>query len=643
MHSIRQLLRQPGKTVMGIVLITAAAAALIVCLGQGIAARETEAQLNAAFQTILFPSTEYHAAGDAWAVAYGENHPEVVKEVSAPGFASAYIPQLTPDNYVSHFDSSDKWEYITEPYNLAMLEIILTEIGEPAPGDGESQQGEIAVPLTGTVERVVMLQEDYGDCTGFTARLTLKLPEGSDLEALNLAVGERYLVFCTQYQDWDYLLRAGMCRTLDIELAQWDSYHGLQLFTPEEMENHNSGGFYGKRVGRVRIGNNITYVYDYQVPMYQAVIGTICNPALTLDESYSHPTIVHLEGTVEDFLESSQGELWKEMLENMGINNHCFPVIGVDSTDSLADFARRVAGIAQGRDFTEQELKNGEKVCMISDTVAEKNGLHIGDTLNLQYYENDENLYYQLNNPETLGTNPTASFYFAATTPLETAESYTIVGIYHRTTDWEAPEENLYAFTPNTVFVPKASVSGEMEYGCHGLFRSFVLVNGKMEAFLAAAVEEGYGDIFTSYDNGYSAIAPSLQAYQENVNRVVILGILVYGIILLLFLLLYPGQQGKTLATMESFGANRNRRIVHVLVSAAGIMLPGSLAGAAVGILMWRYVSQALTTEASFTLPVEMNVVGMLWISAAQFVLAELLVLLIGLGLTRKKSLMKRK
>lgn len=677
MHSIRQLSRQPIKALLGIALIASAVAAICVCLGMGVAAMKTESLLNTMFQTAVLPSTQYTDEADNWALRFAHENPEVVKTISIPGLASAYVSNLIPDNYTAYFHSSENWDYITQPYDCAMLEITLIEISEPAPIQlsmearnefgvpAELEQNGFSVQLVGIINNVIGLKDDYQNCAGFHARLTLEVPCAEIFEELDLEIGERYLVYCTEYQDDDYLLRSGLCRTLAIgELKEWHNFQKIEFFSLEEIQNHNSDGSYYKKVGRVRIGDNITYIYDYQIPMYLSVTGTISNPAVMpqikfvpdeggqqgetmldyLGSEYTHPTIVRLSGTAEEYLASEEGLIWREALQNININNHSFPVIGVDNLSYIADFLRGSANIEIGRSFTDNEIDNGSNVCVISDTLARNNGLTIGDTIDLQFYDNDENLPYQINISTGSGnTNPTANYYFANTTPLYEAETYTIVGIYNRGADWVASEENLYAFTPNTIFVPKDSIPCEMEYGIHAFFRTFVLENGLSESFAYEARSQGYAEMFTYYDNGYSAIAENLQKYRDLSKWSLLIGGMAYIAILALFLILYPAQQSRTLAIMGSLGATRSMQIIHTVLNSLGILVPGSMLGAAIGIVIWDRVGNQLASNVALSVSIQTDIAIFASIATAQLILAITLVLGVSVLMTRSTSLLKRK
>lgn len=100
MKAIKQLLRQPIKAVAGILLVVIAVAVLCVCAGQSIAARETEERLNQSFLTLAFPKSNISMQDQIqWAENYAVEHPEIVETISSAGLASAYVPELTIDNW----------------------------------------------------------------------------------------------------------------------------------------------------------------------------------------------------------------------------------------------------------------------------------------------------------------------------------------------------------------------------------------------------------------------------------------------------------------------------------------------------------------------------------------------------------------
>ena len=368
-------------------------------------------------------------------------------------------------------------------------------------------------------------------------------------------------------------------------------------------------------------------------------------------ERYRVPTIARLEGSVEEFLATNK--FWSNTLDYLEINLHAFPVLGVEKLDYIPDFARRLARITQGRDFTQEELAGGAKVCIISEQLAQINGLSVGDTIRPQFYNYDYSVPYQQYISKGKGTVMPSAYLFGSTTEFagEAAE-YTIIGLYRQDDAWGDVHENTYAFTPNTIFVPETSVTSDMDYGEQGVFRTVILKNGCIEEFEAVIsqheFEPMYGleelrDLFVYYDQGYSQVKDSFHNYQELAQQVLVVGIVVYGIVLILFLLLYPGRQGKTLRTMANFGTPRKDKIAHVLVSSLGILLPGTILGAVLGIVLWGVVVGRLLTVsgAMFSLTLDLGTLAL--IALAQLLLALALTLLLAIPMTKHENLMKRK
>lgn len=170
-----------------------------------------------------------------------------------------------------------------------------------------------------------------------------------------------------------------------------------------------------------------------------------------------------------------------------------------------------------------------------------------------------------------------------------------------------------------------------------------VLENGCMDEFIAEADSNGFSGMFVSYDNGYSDIVKTLEAYELIAKRALLIGSMTYGIILILFLFLFPMQQAKNLITMESLGAPRGKRIAHVIWGAVGILVPSTFTGLVAGILIWQYVVNALTRDMAISLSLKMDIWALVLIGCVQLVFSVVTVVFVGVLMNREKSLMKRK
>lgn len=713
MRSLKLLLRQPLKTLLGILLVAIAVASLCVSVGQTIAASRTEQKMNSVFQVAAFPAITYSKEMDEWVHAYAEQNPGVIDHIASASLVSAYVPSLIPDNYTSHViqtvsqaNELQAGGNITQ-YTTAALVVTLTEIGKPIENqvlgiDGKlmvqvadgvyseintEQASGVTVHLEGVVEKVIELEQGYSNPVGYLASMTLMLKNAAALSELNLVVGERYLVYTTTYYD-DWITRNELALNMNIPMFEAFDMGKLTLFDQPIYESGKKiDGKYdfdgwihgvtedeinGMRKVYLTVSDpasipDVSYVVDWEsepdsylqgaltrvsssngdlfflmgtetTPVY-AVTEQVSNKSEEYYERYARPAIVHLNETVEEYLSSDDGILWKTSLNDAAVNNHSFPIIGVENLKYIPDFLRGMAKIVEGRDFTEEELKSGAKVCILSESLAQSNGLTVGDSVSVRLFEGDKDLPGQF---ETNVVNPVAQLYHSSTTKLEEAQSYTIVGLYRQDSPWGDIDENLYSFTPNTIFAPKTALPDWQNGEFRGLFRTILLDGRNMEKFFAAVAMEENEHAFLYFDNGYEAVAESLQNYQIIAGRVLGIGITVYSIMQFLFLLLYPAQQKKTLYTMECLGANRWQRMAYVQLNSLGILIPGTVLGTTIGSILWEYVVQFLLNSTESALAVKMEVWILVLIATAQLIVASYLVHLISIPLGRSCGIAKR-
>lgn len=637
MKAVLQLVRQPMKLVAGILFVSLAVAIMGVCVGQAVSAVQTEIAMENQFTTVAMPTGKYNLASTTLPTgeimlspsmtlpkelaecmdALATNNPDVVKTVASPGLASAYIPELKSELYTNHYiEGSYAGQMsgsinnmlvpspIGKPYSCAMLEVQLDEILGPTSAtvwDINTQRvwaQEVntyhCVDLRATVVGVVGLHGDFLDPVGMDIILTLMLPDETSYEAMDLQLSQRYLVYGMDYFDKNWLCT-------------------------------QSKGVAGER-------NCLTLTLKNKQQLDD------------LGAEYAAPTIVPLYGSVEDYLSSPDGILWKQTLERITINNQAFPILGVENLNYIANFARGYSRIVQGRDFTQEELEQGANVCILAESLAYACGIAVGDTISLNYYNVDSNCPYQVDLPEGQGVvNPTARYFTAATPFVDGGEQqYTVVGLYRSDNEWAAPEEDLYAFTPNTVFVPKTSVTATMEETNQGLFRTLVLYNGKMEEFQSLAAEMGYGDLFLCDDQGYTVISQSMHDYKTIAIRALWIGTCLGGVILALFILLFPMSQLGTTRIMASLGATTRQRVCYVLQYCLCILGPGSILGFGSSILLWQRVAELLMTLANANGTAQMDMGIMLVTTVVIFVATISLSGLLTLMQNKKKNMMEK-
>ncbi len=663
MLSIKNALRRPIVSALGILLVVSMTAFLSVGIGQAYVANNTLATIEDKFTTVALMTEKFRNQSNV-TLQFGDRtqtqvtrqfpekvidfldkmpkkYPDMVKEVSSPGLASAYIPSLTVDFFTDHsFESSvEKINYTAPwarpsgtPYCCAMFEIELTEIGEPFVEehfreitDDQTRamyETEYRVQLEGTITSVVALHEGFDDPTGRVLSVNLHIKNFEALDALGLTLGEKYIVYSYYYIDrvWKY----------------GDDY--VSCLVGDELI-YNDNVYYVSRDGTKTPANitEKTYIDENGETVTCTVEEYV--------ERYSHPSIAHVPNGVEAFLASNDGAEWREQIENIEINEHAFPVIGVQKLGYITDFAREDARIVEGRDFTSKELESGANVCVISETLAAMNGISVGDTIDLNYYLYDWSVEYQWYLNEGMGIIEPAPYFYTSTTGMAETESYTVVGFYRDSSEWNYTSGDIYSFTPNTIFVPKSSVTGSMDYSNQGMFRTYVLKNGSIDEFQKEVALSGFDGLFTYYDQGYEVISQNLFAYDEVAKQAMAVGISSSIVLAALYFILFPLQQKKNVSIMYSLGAERKRRMAYILGSNVLILLPGTALGCVLSIASWNYVSNALyaAAEAESIITFEVNAPLMLMIAAIQFVIVFAAATLLALLMAKDRKMHERK
>lgn len=670
MKSLAMLLRQPVKSLIGVLLLALAGGILCAGVGQYTAAAGTREAVDAVYTTVALPTNKYtsqvieledgtkatvHSSDQPWEVvefldALGEEHPELVEQTARNSLASAWCPRVEPLSLTQakalgelEEDGGPGAVLRNSPYTCAALAFTLEEIGEPevqrplnlndildslgvpSDGAGEEETSFLRVMLSGTVTEAVFLSPGYDDPAGYTLRVTLEVADEAELAALRLETGRQYLVYGTDYRDCDWELRQNLALMVQAPVSEIDLAN-IEPLDPELAASLNAdielrGSEPVVALYNAEDGGRSTYLEQHWLDDRNACALTVWSDPLipssrsgeeTVEVSredgrteipageyralYGHPGIVPLTGSVEDLVAADETGLWERALEQARVSDRALPVLAVERLESMVQFARQETHLSQGRSFTAEEYAQGSRVCVLSDALAAANGLAVGDRIDLTFYETD---FDQPDFGEYSSSNPTAAIYSPALGFAGEAESYEIVGLYHQSDQWS---QNLYSFTPNTVFVPSACVTCQTRTGSGGVFQTIVLRNGTVDQMEAVLAEAGYEGLFTYYDQGYSAIQDSLEQYFSVSRLVLLAGIGAWLGLLLLFLLLFPLMQRKNAARMWSLGASERQVGRHVLAGGMGLAAPGVLLGALLGYVLTEKLTARLAAEAELEL-----------------------------------------
>lgn len=317
---------------------------------------------------------------------------------------------------------------------------------------------------------------------------------------------------------------------------------------------------------------------------------------LQLDES-SLPFCAEYEGSVEAFLASDAGQVWRETILPMCQTNYeSAGVILTDNLESMFWFNTGDAAIIEGRSFEAPEYANGEDVCLVSAAYAMKNGLSVGDSIEMDFYKS------------TIGTmSLSAKSSFSESqlcnvfepckeeNRLNIKKNYTIVGVY------SAPEFSIskHAFSANTIFIPKSSIPNASRYedAWHSLLYSLILENGKADEFEAALEARDCGGLFAYYDQDYNVLAETLDVMRGNALRMLWIGSALFALAAALFLLLFFRQTADPARKLRLLGVSAKRVRRQRCLAAVLLIALACVLGAAGGAGLYGAVSMRILSS----------------------------------------------
>ena len=651
MNPMHQLTRRPVKAAFGALLLALAGVILALSGGQFWAAVQTRAGVEETYTTVAVVTGGKRQLVSSGDIVYEDIGPtyeanEFLKEAAQKGWsiirgqatmglAGGYSPKLTPLTtfYQMDVDSSDTRIDNDEdvPYNFAILEIEITEVGEervyyPREYDTGAFFNWV---VSGKVLGVQAMSGDWNDPTGRNANFYLQITGESDAAGKALQAGQRILVFTHNYRDLDFEQRCLIAEDLRLSGYEVD---------PRSLDIENNLIRYADRTTAITITDGEGNPWPDDAPLYKDPVtgsestidlrrlNTIafnvddCSQPWTLydeqwnveeqkwewtvqrviayDTDYDLASFTILpEGvTAEEMIASSP--TWQKAMESVRVNSHSVPVLAVNHLEALADFAAGTTMVTQGRSISQAEYDSGAAVCLVSESLARENGLNVGDVLPLSLYEYDQDLRYSYIHEY----NPRPSCYLPDQGFQQETE-YTIIGLYRQSNEWVTTPTS---FTPNSVFVPEKSVTCQTVTGSCGVWSSLVLQNGTIDQMEARLKENGLGGTVTYYDQGYSDIVESLDGYTRVSRTVLCVGLALWAVVLAAYCVLLPMQEGKTALRMWTLGAKRRDIAGQIWTPSALMAAAGTVIALAVSIpgMSWATDKIQALTGSDLTLTV---------------------------------------
>ena len=627
MTPIRQLLRQPVRLIAVLLLLGLSAAFFSLSAGVFASAQATLNEIERNYTTIAVPTSqsvlielsetevahENAISDEMWQYMDNLAKDETLMRGSyQQKFISAYSPSihavLSVDEdgaYAPNLDNS---------YSRAIFVIRVVSVEESAPAYHGATS--VFTKITATIEDVVRLHPHYQ--VRDTLYIHLFASSQETLDAFDIAPGRRFLLNGISYCDEDLYLRTDIASSLRLSLSEINlddisfdiPESDLAEFKKHDPEYQPVAVYYNTKI---RAGR---YFQPWEVSQINACI-IICSPLegrnlrwsfITADGTdsgvpnerfYTNASLAPLDTDWETFIAANPE--WQLALQEVDTQYHTFSVIGTDLLESLYTFHQKESFITEGRSFADDEYQNGTKVCLISESTAQASGLHVGDEIDLSFY-------WGLNSsslPFDPSWQPQPEPFSAKLGFTGDAKRYKIIGIYRQTNLWDTTG---YSFTPNTVFVPAASLNEYCFTSRQGAMFTYVLQNGRMQDFKDALAAQGFPtNLVFCFDGGYSKIADTLRGFHKSAAQLFIAACATSLAALLVYQALFVNRQRRTMGLMLSLGAGRKRAAWFGCRTAILPIVMATVIGAAAGLLTMNATLRSLLSSVSEVMDTAMS------------------------------------
>ena len=296
--------------------------------------------------------------------------------------------------------------------------------------------------------------------------------------------------------------------------------------------------------------------------------------------------------------------MWEKTRECLEISTHSLLIRSADNVSSLLQFASGEVKMLQGTGFSEEDISKENKVAIVSEVLAEKNGWQVGDTVELHFY--GSNFYFPWTFTEGKQPYPDSIYGDSKMHHIELFSepkmsasmadgSYTVVGIYSCE---NGIVEDYHGMHPNTVIVPQSVLPNTFSTSVDAIDYTLLLPNGSIDAFEEELISYGHGEIMEYYDGGYSVIMPNVRSIRDSaafVNSVVLglWAVVILAVLVFFVMMLLPAGRIK-----YSLGVGRGAIFGHMTFSTLLMILVSGTVGCAGSVLLYgRALRWMMQTE----------------------------------------------
>lgn len=269
--------------------------------------------------------------------------------------------------------------------------------------------------------------------------------------------------------------------------------------------------------------------------------------------------------------DEAKSGIYADIAEYYRVMNNKVYVYKTADIESLEEFHQGEVKLSSGRFFTQDEYASGAKVCILTETIASRAGLEIGDVFSLTTFDN---------------TGLPAADCLWPGNSSELTEEYTLVGIVNY---YDGLQYNVYTPASFTDAVP-------VKY----IYRlgQATIKNGTADEFISDVAPLMPARVSVNvYDQGYQAVADSLSVIQSASAALSAVAFVASAAVLIFFAYLFVEKQRDTVETMRCFGTTCAETRLYLLFGAGLIALFATTAGVLIGT---QYARSLITDAYSF-------------------------------------------
>lgn len=298
----------------------------------------------------------------------------------------------------------------------------------------------------------------------------------------------------------------------------------------------------------------------------------------------SHLSQNPVQELVPGFYETEEGKAWLALCREYELSYDSLTVTVTNDLNLIMAFYAKEAYISEGEAFSEEDYRQGNRVCLVPDDFAVRNKLKVGDRVHLVLrYAN------YAESASRGGVQGRLTAEGKAYEPFEEAD-WQIRGIYDHTV---SPGRSLgYLLAENEIFIPTASIKNSNEnhiaqYSTmKGYTTAFQIPNGSesMETYKALWEKQGIQNVeITFYDGGYSKLEAGLKNMERMSLILLTMGIVSAACIVVFFCHLFIAKQRRRTAIERSLGMTKGQCGRSLLAGIVVVALAGCIAGAVIG------------------------------------------------------------